>query len=221
MILKIERDAMANGELLKRVTTGLILATLVPITLFNQFIWTASMVLVTLTAAYEWQNISKNFNLLMRSFGIIYITVAITAAIQIRQFDFGFLLVLFSLCSVIAMDTAAYFGGKRLGKTPLAPKISPKKTVEGLLCGLLSSALIGAMFAPLFRELLHFSIFKSVIFASIIGLVSQGGDLLISFFKRRAGLKDSGNILPGHGGILDRIDGHLAGFLVLYALLKI
>ena len=208
-----------SGELLKRIITAMVLLAALPLILSGNFIWTLSMVGIALLSWREWWNIAKDFNHIIIGAGSAYIATAIASAIYLRELHGGVALICFSLSCVIAMDIAAYFGGKRFGKTPLAPKISPKKTVEGLLCGLLASLLVGAMFSPAFAELFAFNWFKTIIFAMIIALLSQGGDLLVSYFKRKASIKDSGNILPGHGGVLDRIDGHLAGFITLFLLL--
>lgn len=218
---QILKSQIFNGELIKRALTAAVLIGLLPFMLSNGFVWTLSMLFVALLAWREWWNISADFSVTVKGLGAGYIAVAVATAVHMQQLTNGVMLILFSLSCVVAMDVAAYFGGKRLGKTPLAPKISPKKTVEGLLCGLLCALLVGAMFSPLFVKLFGFSWLLTISFAMIIALVSQCGDLLISYFKRKAGVKNSGNILPGHGGVLDRIDGHLAAFPTLFLLLTL
>ena len=118
-------------------------------------------------------------------------------------------LLLFVLLLIWAADTGAYIAGKSLGKTKLAPKISPKKTWEGVIGGMLLALLV--LFVGFY--LLHFSReqwLPLAILTVIIVAFSVVGDLTESIFKRLTGKKDSGRILPGHGGILDRIDGVLA-----------
>jgi phosphatidate cytidylyltransferase len=110
------------------------------------------------------------------------------------------------LLIVVLTDTLAYFGGRWFGKTPLAPGISPKKTREGSFCGTLGSCLIGTGFAVTWLE---FSFLAALLFTLLVSLLSQVGDLAESKLKRMCGVKDSGVILPGHGGILDRTDGFL------------
>lgn len=124
----------------------------------------------------------------------------------------------FLFCAVVSFDSGAYFVGKKWGKHKLAPKISPKKSWEGLLGGFLCVLLV------IFILFTYFEIFlsKGIIF-SISLLISVGatlGDFFESWLKRQAGVKDSGKILPGHGGILDRIDS-LLGALPLWYLITI
>lgn len=103
-------------------------------------------------------------------------------------------------------DTFAYFFGKRFGRTPLAPSISPKKTVEGWIGGIILTLLTGVLFSLVEKE--HPSYFWWI-FSLIVALTSPIGDLLESKLKRLSNKKDSGNIIPGHGGILDRLDGFI------------
>jgi phosphatidate cytidylyltransferase len=100
-------------------------------------------------------------------------------------------------------DTAAYFVGRKFGKTKLAPRISPKKTLEGSAGGLAASVL-GALAMSFFLPGL--SPIDAIALGILAGAAGQAGDLLVSVLKRSSGVKDSGGILPGHGGILDRVD---------------
>jgi phosphatidate cytidylyltransferase len=114
---------------------------------------------------------------------------------------------------VAAADIGAYFSGRAFGRNKLAPTISPGKTREGLYGGLVSAVLVGAVGA----WQAGIPVIGFALAAVLLALVSVSGDLLISAFKRNAGLKDSGKILPGHGGVLDRVDGLIAA-LPLYLL---
>ena len=117
---------------------------------------------------------------------------------------------LLPLSLVWAADSGAYFAGRYLGKTRLAPKVSPKKTWEGCLGGVIASALVFVSFY-VFCESLHLiKMWHWIIFLPFAVMLSIFGDLFESMLKRLSGLKDSGKLLPGHGGILDRIDGVLA-----------
>ncbi|MEA1888215.1 MAG: phosphatidate cytidylyltransferase [Pseudomonadota bacterium] len=117
-------------------------------------------------------------------------------------------------------DTGAYLAGRSLGKHKLAPRISPGKTVEGLIGGLAGALLIAAMVGVLIWELPADKLIYWLIAVVFITLLSVTGDLFESIYKRRAGVKDSGKLLPGHGGVLDRIDSACAALppymLVLY-----
>jgi phosphatidate cytidylyltransferase len=133
--------------------------------------------------------------------------------VAVRGFARGPDMVLWMLLLVFAADIGAYFAGRRLGRHKLAPRVSPGKTWEGAiggLCAVAAVALIGTR---------HFGLpaAEGVAFGVAIGVFSVIGDLTESMFKRAAGLKDSGSLLPGHGGILDRIDSVTAA-APLYAL---
>ena len=118
---------------------------------------------------------------------------------------------LLALTIVVAADTGAYAAGRLFGRVKLAPRISPGKTWEGVLGGLLLSMLIGALGA----RLLDIELRAAVVAALIAGSFSVVGDLTESMLKRHAGVKDSGALLPGHGGLLDRLDSLCAGIPVL------
>lgn len=113
--------------------------------------------------------------------------------------------VLYVLCLVWAADTGAYFAGRKFGRIKMAAQVSPKKTVEGLIGGLVLSMVVCALALILFKPQVT-SVVAFIGCSLLTAFVSVLGDLLESMFKRQAGIKDSGAILPGHGGILDRID---------------
>jgi phosphatidate cytidylyltransferase len=118
----------------------------------------------------------------------------------------GQVLLLFLIVLIAATDVAAYFGGRSLGKHKLAPRVSPNKTVEGMVAGVVGAAVAAVAGAALFGQ----PVLPWLGLCVLVALVSVIGDLVESMFKRRAGLKDSGGLLPGHGGVLDRIDSHAA-----------
>ena len=119
--------------------------------------------------------------------------------------EYGILLWLIVL-TAFGTDIMAYFTGMFLGKHKLCPKISPKKTIEGSIGGILGSVILCAAFSAIFvpRLLVH-----CIIIGVLGGIISQFGDLTASIFKRKMGIKDYGNLIPGHGGILDRFDSVL------------
>ena len=116
-------------------------------------------------------------------------------------------------------DSAAYFGGKALGKHKFAPAISPKKTWEGAVFGMIFSAVAGLVFA--FTLLKNESVLFVVLVAFIDGIFAQFGDLIESLIKRGAGVKDSGNLIPGHGGLFDRTDSLLVSAVVVFVSLLV
>ena len=120
---------------------------------------------------------------------------------------------LVALVAVWSADSGAYFAGKFLGKHKMSPNISPNKTIEGLIGGLIAAVLIGLLFAW-FAEMKREQLPVVALSLFIAALFSVLGDLVESLLKRQAGAKDSGNVIPGHGGILDRIDGVVAAIPV-------
>ncbi len=152
-------------------------------------------------------------NRLFRSVSFFTALVSISAAwfalTWLRTRPEGSWLLLLLLLIVWAADTGAYFFGKAYGRKKLAPKISPGKTLAGLLGGLVLAPLV-ALLAAHWMPLTPISATRLILLSLLIALVSVGGDLLISLHKRVTGCKDSGNLLPGHGGILDRLDSLLA-----------
>ena len=131
----------------------------------------------------------------------IYITVALSSIIVIRNNNFEYIWYIFIFAW--ATDTFAYFVGLTFGKNKLIPSVSPKKTVEGAIGGIFGSVLISSLYA----YFVHPENILIIIIASILGsVISQMGDLFASSFKRKLGIKDYGNLIPGHGGMLDRID---------------
>ncbi len=154
--------------------------------------------------------------------GLIYIGAGFAAFTYLRlHYPDGAGLALALMLCIWASDIGAYFTGKTIGGPKLAPSISPKKTWAGLIGGVISSAVILVAYAlylgPCLSDLLGFDMAigeeKSFALMFLLGasitLSGQAGDLIESYFKRQADVKDSGNLIPGHGGILDRIDSLL------------
>jgi phosphatidate cytidylyltransferase len=141
--------------------------------------------------------------------GVLYTGMPAVALIELRTGGepYGFLSVLFVLIAVIATDTMAYFAGRGVGGPKLWPAVSPNKTWSGLIGGIAAAAIAGAVFARWQGEA---SIVRLAFFALVLGLVAQGGDLAESSLKRTHGIKDASALLPGHGGLMDRMDGVVA-----------
>ena len=134
----------------------------------------------------------------------LYVGGPMMYALALRGVEQGFEWVVFTLLVVFATDTAAFFGGRAFGKTPLAPNISPNKTREGAVAGMLGAVAASVLAAS--RLGIDAIIWETLLLGVIIGILAQLGDLAESRMKRKAGVKDSGALIPGHGGILDRID---------------
>ena len=133
---------------------------------------------------------------------------AMIAMYVIHGMDRGAEWLLYSLMLVWIADSGAYFSGKKFGKNKLAPNVSPGKTLEGLW-GALCATIIYAALAAYYFEVSTGQFFVLLALSLLLTIMSVVGDLYESFLKREAGIKDSGRILPGHGGILDRVDGVL------------
>lgn len=150
----------------------------------------------------------NNYRFISVVTALVSITTGWFAFSWIRSQPEGSWLILLLLLIVWAADTGAYFAGKSFGKRKLAPAISPGKTLAGLLGGLVAAPLV-ALLATALMPLSDINPVNLILLSLVTALVSVGGDLLISLHKRTSGIKDSGNILPGHGGVLDRIDSLL------------
>ncbi len=157
---------------------------------------------------------SRHLSMFILLFGILYIGYTLGHFLRLRNQHDGALLVLFVLLVTWAGDTAGYYVGKTWGSRPLAPRLSPNKTIEGFLGGL--------VVAPLIAWIGHLWFLPAVtpvdclilgLLFTVLGLL---GDLSESALKRQAGVKDSGSLIPGHGGVLDRVDSLLLNAPVFY-----
>lgn len=153
---------------------------------------------------YEWLRIVRGWGLAWAAGGFVYCLAPALALLWIRDRsgDDGLTLLLWAFLVTWATDIGAFFVGRRFGRRKLAPSISPGKTVEGLWGGVATAALLGA--AWVWATGLGAAL---LLLAPVFALAAQAGDLFESRMKRVAGVKDSGNWLPGHGGLLDRLDG--------------
>ena len=205
-----------KGELFKRILRSLIL---IPICFFaildGYYIFNLFLFIFFCIATYEWRNMSKNKNYYF--FGLIFLIFSFTTVYQIRtSIHEGYYYLLFVILTCIFSD----IGGYVFGKTFRGPKLtnySPNKTISGaigsFLISILSLFLIKDYF---FSEMSNFSYFLLIF---LISSTCQIGDIIISYFKRQSNIKDTGKIIPGHGGILDRIDGMIfacPSFYIIY-----
>ena len=151
-------------------------------------------------------------------FGMVWIIWSLAHMTLIKELPDGTALLFYLLFVISFSDIFAYFGGKRFGKSMLAPTISPKKTWEGSFFGVVGGGIVGAVFGEITMSMFWL---YGMLLAMVLAVVGQFGDLIESKIKRLCNVKDSGKILPGHGGILDRIDGHMLAAPVFYYLLKL
>ena len=194
------------AQLGTRIVSGMALAAIAGVAAWRGFPWYDLLIgIVAVLAFAEWRRLTggwKRPGWLLA--GLVYVGLPVVALLWLRHdAEWGLATVLWLFATVAAVDTGAYFAGKTIGGAKLAPLISPNKTWAGLgggvvaagLCGLIAATILGTDIVP------------AVVFSMILAPVSQIGDIGESAVKRYFGVKDSGSILPGHGGILDRIDG--------------
>ena len=190
------------NELVVRTLTGLILIVAALLVAFQGGNLLAVVVAAIATAMfYEWTRLTRGWGAAWYIGGFFYALVPALALLWIRERS-GIELLLWVFIVTWSTDIGAYFAGRRFGRRKLAPSISPGKTVEGLYGGIAAATLLGgawALWTGLGLALLPL--------APLLAIAAQGGDLFESGLKRRAGVKDSGTWLPGHGGVLDRLDG--------------
>src|ERR1700756_3394766 len=150
------------------------------------------------------------------SSGLLLVALPLTFAVRLHGISLvGKYLLLFALVITWIGDSAAYFVGRAIGKLPFAPHLSPKKTWEGAAASFLGSLLIAVALAA--SHLVNIAVIHLIGMAAVGNVAGQMGDLLESAYKRSAGVKDSGTLLPGHGGVLDRIDALILAIpVVLY-----
>jgi phosphatidate cytidylyltransferase len=179
---------------------------------FEQITWFTVFILLTVTV------LSKNRFHFVRVaplwIAAFYITLGFYYILETRSLDNGFIWTLIVLFCTWASDSGAYFTGRWVGKTKLWPVISPKKTVEGSIGGIVWSIGIAIGFAFFYPDLLSFP--KAITLGLFIAIVGQLGDLIESAYKRHFNVKDSGSLLPGHGGVLDRVDSWIIVFPFLH-----
>lgn len=200
-----------SNELLVRTLTGvLLIAAALVAAVVGHTIFAVLVAAVATAMFYEWTRIVRGWGPVWYISGFFYALLPALALLWVRERtppdlpinERGLALLIWIFLVTWSTDIGAYFSGRRFGRRKLAPSISPGKTVEGLYGGIVAATLAGGAWVFLMglgRPLL--------ILAPLFAVAAQGGDLFESAMKRRAGIKDSGAWLPGHGGVLDRLDG--------------
>jgi len=198
---------MIKKETIKRVLSSIIL---IPTVLFfiikGSFLFNFFIFICFLITTYEWLKLSKNN--LLKLFGTIFIVISFYSIFNIRnEFDRDYFHLLLVIIICVSTDIGGYVFGN-IFKGPKLTKISPKKTYSGVIGSFLLSLIFTNLFLDFLSNVETFEFTKEMfLFILLVSLISQIGDIIISYFKRKSKIKDTGTIIPGHGGILDRIDG--------------
>lgn len=229
-----ELDLMSflSSSLFKRIASAVIIA---PCFLYvlvqGGALFALWLIIAFALSVYEWFGLSKRITFFVPTLvmGVVYMALSYGSFMALREVYSTNLLLLF-LVMIWASDIGAYFVGKTVGGPKLIQKISPNKTWSGFAGALLFPALLAVFWVaiwkihPVFNDQPSYILFVlACVLGAVTGCVGQAGDLLVSFVKRQAGVKDTGNLIPGHGGLLDRIDSMLLGapvFLILITLLS-
>ncbi|WP_168122220.1 phosphatidate cytidylyltransferase [Paenibacillus sp. HB172176] len=175
-------------------------------------VWTLTFVLLALTVVSKNKTTIDGVALLL--LGAIYVGFGFSAMIAVRGIESdGLFWTALSFGCIWASDVGAYFAGRAFGRRKMWPSISPNKTVEGALGGVLLSLIVAVLFAVFSTDLIP--LWKALLFGLVVAIAGQFGDLIQSAYKRIRNLKDTGTLLPGHGGVLDRCDSWLIVFPLL------
>ena len=192
------------SELLVRTLTGLVMIALaLAAAVKGGNVFAVAVAAVATLMFYEWTRVARGWGAGWSVGGFLYALVPALALLWVRERDtHGLVLLLWAFIVTWSTDIGAYFAGRAFGRRKLAPAISPNKTVEGLYGGIAAATLLGGAWVLLT------GLGEALLLLAPVGAVAaQAGDLFESGMKRRAGVKDSGAWLPGHGGALDRLDG--------------
>jgi len=211
------------GGRMPNETIGLAAALLFPVAAYaNGLLACALVIFVLLMACAAWYVFAPRANIAdvaATAFGPLYTSLAFSSIVLVRMCDggpAGAILTLGVMFSIWGNDAMAYLVGSAIGSHKLAPRISPSKSVEGFFGGILGSVVVWVVVSLLVSEL---SVAWAVVCGLVVGFAAVIGDLFESRLKRGVGVKDSGNLMPGHGGLLDRSDSMLFGGMAAYFLL--
>ena len=208
-----------NNEFLKRFLSSIIL---IPLILFiiikTDYLFSLFLIICFLIAVYEWHMMTKKK--IYYIYGLLFLLFSFYASYKLKIYNNDYKYFLFILLICVSTDIGGYVCGK-IFKGPKLGAISPKKTYSGLFGGLfftLVSVNVFFQLSIMFVEKPKMTI-NLCLLTMLLSLVSQLGDLLISYFKRKSKIKDTGNLIPGHGGLLDRIDGIIFALPFFYIIL--
>jgi phosphatidate cytidylyltransferase len=204
-----------NADLPVRVASAIVVVVIALTALWlGGWIWAGFAMVVAGGVLYEWRALVRGWNptpLAETAWtlgGILYLAPAAAMLMLMREGERGFADVLTLIALVAAIDIGAYFTGRAIGGPKIAPAISPSKTWAGLLGGILGALAVLVLSAKLSNATPAW--WQVLGLAVLAAIVAQAGDFFESWMKRRAGVKDSGKLIPGHGGLFDRVDGLIA-----------
>lgn len=228
MITQKEKEPSVKGKeksnIYLRILSGLVLVPLFVIAiLWFQPLFYALILLIGIGMLNEWYDMTcSSISYLL--IGLIIIPFSLSLLLLSVKPTNSWLIMLY-FCIIWSVDTFAMIGGKTFKGAKLAPKISPKKTWSGLIIGVFSAGLVAVLVSliPNFYIEKYYSLNKIHLFlvSCAIALIAQLSDLFISYFKRKFSIKDSGNIIPGHGGVLDRFDSVILTAPILFLISKL
>lgn len=238
------RDPKAGvSDLPVRLASAIVMLVLAGAALWlGGWFWTVFVALIACGVVWEWNKLIERFGMtglgetIWFFCGVVYVGGAALAMMAVRngrqvlpldpaQSGYGPIEVLLVfLLPIVAVDVGAYFAGRAIGGPKIAPRISPAKTWAGLGGGAVLASLVGivvemADIGPAAQPGYDFvGMAGAVVGGVLIAVIAQTGDFFESWMKRRAGVKDSGHLIPGHGGLFDRLDGFIAVFFVLFVI---
>tara|TARA_B100001964_G_C14037885_1_gene511302 strand:+ start:207 stop:863 length:657 start_codon:yes stop_codon:yes gene_type:complete len=215
-----------NNNLSKRIFTSIILLTvLLACLFFHKYLWLLLLIIASVVSFFEFNNLAKKIwnkkiisvvlSKIISCFYLIFFTYSV---FDLSKYEEIIMIHVLFVC--IFSDIGGYIIGKSIGGKKLT-KISPKKTISGVLGAFTFSLIPTILFSIIYHERMIHSVTEIFLITLILSFICQSGDLFISYFKRKAKVKDTGTILPGHGGLLDRIDGIIFGVPAFYIIEKI
>jgi phosphatidate cytidylyltransferase len=218
--LEFNRMGLGARYPLQQLVTALAGGTLVPLLYFTGtellLPWlVAVFLMLSLLFLFGFHTFERlHFYLGWICLGLIYLPLLLSHLFLLRLEPYGREWIFLTLMAVMMCDSFAYFVGSKLGKRKLYPAVSPNKSIEGALAGLIGSVVAVLIASVLFLPIV--GLIDAVAIGLLLGLFGQVGDLFESLLKRACGVKDSGTLIPGHGGMLDRLDSLLFAFPVIY-----
>jgi len=212
---------MFNGRLslenlqIRSMSAAIMIAVVVAVLLIGGYAFIGLLAVLAAISLYEWAQLSFKCapprQYIYLAVGVPYVMGSLVCCFVVFE-GLGFFWALTFLLMIWGSDSGAYFTGKAIGGAKMAERISPNKTWAGMLGAIVAPAIVGMIAMFLFRGINDFSFMAIAMMALsgvFVGIAGQAGDLVISAFKRQASVKDTGHLIPGHGGLLDRIDSML------------